>query len=371
MPRQHQITPRKVGDSWRVFVPRDLSGSESDVTRWFPTKSAAHEHCATLMSQRGELGQGFFRLSQPDQALLLRALEAAGSAHGLMDAVTFWREQKPPQIATLKELAIRTVAAKEKSGKTDHYCACLRRSLQLFISGREADLAHGVQAHQIENWINSNARWSQNTKQTYLRDVRTMFSFGVKNGLLSSNPALKVERPSALDVSPAILSAQECERFMRAAPHVDAKLVQYLALCLFGGLRPSEAFRIQRENIREKHIEVFGKKVRARNRRLVTINPTLGAWLDGFPDGDFSPVNLQKRVYAIRAATAIGEQGPARPIVWPQDWMRHTFVSNHYAIHGAKSTANEAGHSETVLFQHYRELVTREEANKFWEILPK
>jgi integrase len=259
-------------------------------------------------------------------------------------------------------LAIRCVAAKEKAGKAEYYCKCLRRSLQLFMRGREDTLAHSIQPHHIEAWVHSDPAWSQFTKSTYLRDVRTMFSYGVKNQLTTMNPAAKVERPSMLDVSPAILKWQECERFMRAVESTEPKLVQLMALCLFAGLRPSEAFRIQPENIKLDHIEVFGKKVRARNRRLVTINPTLRQWLFRYP-GEFSPKNLQRRMRKVRAT--LGE------FRWPQDWMRHTFVSNFFALHGAKATALEAGHSETVLFQHYRELVTREDAERFWRILPK
>jgi hypothetical protein len=51
--------------------------------------------------------------------------------------------------------------------------------------------------------------------------------------------------------------------------------------------------------------------------------------------------------------------------------MRHSYVSYHYAIHGAAATAREAGHSEQVLFQHYRALVTPEDARKFWELRPE
>jgi len=33
-------------------------------------------------------------------------------------------------------------------------------------------------------------------------------------------------------------------------------------------------------------------------------------------------------------------------------------------------TALEAGHTETILFKHYRELVSEEDAKEFWDILP-
>lgn len=370
MPRKSKIEPFRVGERYRVIIPKDITGTDKRQTRWFASKTKALTFCDELENTRGELGSRLLRLGKVEQGRLVEALNAAGGAEAVLDAVRFWKQQKPKEQVTLKELAIRTVAAKETSGKSGHYANCLRRSLQLFTRGREAELAHSVNPSHVEAWINSNPNWSQFTKRTYLRDVTTMFSFGVKNGFVVENPAVKVERPSMVDSAPQILTVEDAERLMRSAERIDSRLVQYLALCLFGGLRPSEAFRIQPENMRDGHVEVYGKKVRARNRRLVTIGETLKAWLDKYP-GDFSPVNLQRRIIAVRKGTAVTDFGPVEPIRWTQDCMRHSFVSYHYAIHGAKATATEAGHSEAVLFQHYRELVRRADADMFWGILPK
>ena len=37
----------------------------------------------------------------------------------------------------------------------------------------------------------------------------------------------------------------------------------------------------------------------------------------------------------------------------------------------AAKTALQAGHTESVLFQHYRKMVRREDAEKFWGIYPR
>ena len=62
----------------------------------------------------------------------------------------------------------------------------------------------------------------------------------------------------------------------------------------------------------------------------------------------------------------------AQNIDWPNNVTRHSFVSYHLAAgENAGKTALEAGHSEQMLFAHYRELVTPEEAKAFWAIVPK
>jgi hypothetical protein len=61
----------------------------------------------------------------------------------------------------------------------------------------------------------------------------------------------------------------------------------------------------------------------------------------------------------------------ASGVPWPQNVTRHSFVSYHLAEHeNAAKTALEAGHSEAILFRHYRALVTPQAAAEFWAIRP-
>lgn len=68
----------------------------------------------------------------------------------------------------------------------------------------------------------------------------------------------------------------------------------------------------------------------------------------------------------VRMVDAAGYKGN-----WPQNVMRHSFVSYHLAQFGdIQTTALEAGHSPDMLFRHYRELVTKDAAAEFWSITP-
>jgi hypothetical protein len=58
-------------------------------------------------------------------------------------------------------------------------------------------------------------------------------------------------------------------------------------------------------------------------------------------------------------------------VAWGHNIARHSFVSYHLAEFGnAGRTALEAGHSEAMLFRHYRALVTPAAAAEFWGIRP-
>jgi len=68
---------------------------------------------------------------------------------------------------------------------------------------------------------------------------------------------------------------------------------------------------------------------------------------------------------------ALARLAAAKGVPWPSNVTRHSFVSYHLAHFGsAAKTALEAGHSEAMLFAHYRELVTPEAAAEFWAIRP-
>jgi hypothetical protein len=57
---------------------------------------------------------------------------------------------------------------------------------------------------------------------------------------------------------------------------------------------------------------------------------------------------------------------------WPNNGLRHSFASYHLAHLGdAARLALELGHTnQELLFRHYRELVTPDQAEKYWSIRP-
>lgn len=60
----------------------------------------------------------------------------------------------------------------------------------------------------------------------------------------------------------------------------------------------------------------------------------------------------------------------ASGVEWPHNVTRHSYVSHAVMLHGAKDVAMRAGHSEDMLFRHYRALVTRQQAEAYFAIRP-
>ena len=58
-------------------------------------------------------------------------------------------------------------------------------------------------------------------------------------------------------------------------------------------------------------------------------------------------------------------------IEWPHNVLRHSFISYRIAkIKNTNEVALEAGNSPDIIFRHYRELATEEQADAWFAIVP-
>lgn len=195
-------------------------------------------------------------------------------------------------------------------------------------------------------------------------DVRTMFNFAVRRGLVGHNPANAVELPAFDPPPPSIHTPGQVTAVLEFARDWDLNLCRCLAVRYFAGLRSSEADRLREDQIKAGHVEVTAANAKTRKRRLVTVQPALRSWLDLGGSLNFGDRSNRWRLFV---AAMTGKTG----VPWPHNVTRHCFVSYHLAEwRNAAETALEAGHTEQMLFAHYREIVTKEAAAQFWKILP-
>jgi hypothetical protein len=112
-------------------------------------------------------------------------------------------------------------------------------------------------------------------------------------------------------------------------------------------------------------IEVRAGQAKTASRRVVPITGNLAAWLE--PIKRTGKVVSSKNLHVDVSALA-----RALKIDWPNNVLRHSFISYRIAIvQSADQVALEAGNSPSIIFKHYRELTTEEQAEKWFGILPK
>jgi hypothetical protein len=195
---------------------------------------------------------------------------------------------------------------------------------------------------------------------------QSLFGFAVRQKYIRDNPTDAVEMPMLDDKSPGIISIADCRAVLDKCQRTDPGLLPFVALLFFTGLRSQEALRLDETNLNPDFVEVTARKSKTRQRRLIEISPQLRAWLDaGFQNGGtLPPTNWRKRWDRVRQSAGVFKG-------WPQNGARHSFVSYHLAsFKSAAETAAIAGHSEHMLFAHYRELVTPADAEAFFGLMP-
>jgi len=223
------------------------------------------------------------------------------------------------------------------------------------------ELVHCVTASLLEKWFQKR-NWKRSTIDGVIAKIGPFFSWLVREGYIEKSPSSVVQRPINDDCAPPkIFSVEEAVKLLRTAFRLDPPYAKYFAIGLFAGIRPNEIDRLTEEGISERYIEITAATAKCRKRRLVNVLPNLKDWLKVSEETPLK--NKRRRKWAIIKAAGIS---------WSQDIMRHSYASYHLAqFESADKTALEMGHRDTqMLFRHYRELVTKEEAQAYWAIEP-
>lgn len=208
-----------------------------------------------------------------------------------------------------------------------------------------------------------------NTKNADRRCISRFFTWCLARPRrwMASNPAREVKVTRTENGAPAILTVEQCEKLLRTAETFqDGKLVPYLAVTMFAGLRPTEAQRLswQQVNLGDAELRLEGNQTKTGKPRVVTIHPTLKAWLSAYQGRPFSTKNHEKQFQVMRGAAGIGK--------WVPDVLRHTAISFYFRQTGSYGlTAEQFGNSEAIIKAHYQGRVSSEDTKRFYAILPK
>jgi integrase len=173
-----------------------------------------------------------------------------------------------------------------------------------------------------------------------------------------------LDKIRAGDVETQIFTPEQFAKILHAAP---PSLIPILAIGGFAGMRKAEMDRLDWNavDLERKMIEVRAGQAKTASRRIIPISDNLLAWLKPLmregkivKDNDF-----HRQITALAGTLKIG---------WPNNVLRHSFISYRIAdVKSADQVALEAGNSPSIIFKHYRELTTEEQANKWFSIIPK
>jgi integrase len=315
---------------------------------------------------------GIRRISQAREHLASLAFEHLGK-HGLEDESILDAVKRYCSIAAPKrKIGLSdAIAAFERDltfgNRSPVYIAQIGRQLARFHRSFADQSLHEIDGDKIRVWLEENCATAAN-RQNRRRELRVFFSWCMKQGLVGENPVDRVPRVSVDRGRPEILSIDQIKSALKHLEGADRAL---FAVMVFTGLRPSEAEGLHWEDIKLDRKFLENKRGFRADNRNVRLSDNLVAWLRPLQrTGLVFPGHTRR--WRDRVQKAIKAEADPLP-EWPQDVLRHCFGSYHLEKHhNASDTAHEMGHrgNPKMLFAHYRELVTPEEAEAFWKISP-
>jgi len=361
---------------WKIDLPASLSPSGKRQRFFFETKQDAinfSDEQRTRLGNFGTVGITGLSPSELEQAAMAFAAIKPYLV-SLNEVVKDWVARRAARDTTVTfavgfDQYQDYIATKKVKGRpvSDSYRSQIKQTFPRFPSLHNLPLTE-IDGKKIAGDM---VTMTPATKNALLRVLSAFFAWcgQTPREWIKTNPAAKVPRESLSAGEVRIYTPKEVKRLLAVAPD---DLKPHFLFGLFAGIRPEELERLQWEhvNVEEKHIEMPAAITKTATRRVVTIDPTLSAWLEwfisrkGIQQGNVTPLkNLRRRLRSTRKAAKVQAI---------QDGARHSYASYWLAINKDEHRLREnLGHrSSDELWDHYNRACTEKEARKFWAIAP-
>jgi len=294
-----------------------------------------------------------------------------GQSSTLMDAVLthlHHRKKSAPSDKKVADLLQEYLTTKEKEQLSPYYLKDLRRKLTRFATSFPCSVA-SIQSGDVKTWISKQGR-GRNAQNLHT-SISSFLSYAREMGHLPANEKHAGEMVKKVKVKPSSIGIYTPKDLVQILAHTPEPLLPSIAIAAFAGLRSAEIFRLDWAEIKmdQGHIEVTTDKAKTASRRLVPILPSIKLWLNQVKkkSGRVSP-DFQHLNNLTRKNAQICIKAGVKP---QRNGFRHSFASYRMATEeSADKVALEMGNSPKKLFSNYRELVTKTQANDWFNVTP-
>jgi integrase len=339
--------------------------------QFFRTKDDAEQKLASIKKKLRKEGEKALLI--PD-ALRIEAIECSELLKplsvSLRDAVSFYIAHHEAAVKSCTVGAAVTEYLKNQALKrrSERHIADLNYRLGVFKEEFGTRSIGTLSVHEVEAWLHGLGQ-APKSLNNFHTAVSALFSFAVKRAYTPANPFDAIDKVRVPAKAPGILSPEQCEKLLNAA---DSKILPLLAIQAFCGVRSAETLRLSWSDIdtTRGHVQVAAEHAKGARRRLVDIPENLKEWLNPYTNRSGklwsrSHMEFYRDLGAARASAGISK--------WPSNGLRHSYASYHLAFHqNAAALALQMGYtSQTMIFSNYREVVTPEEAERYWKISPE
>ena len=283
----------------------------------------------------------------------------------LREAVEFFLRHNRSDVPRLplSEISEQFGASREQSGLSPHYVFLCRKFTRKLAEAFPGLCMSDLTTTALDKWLGS-LKLGATTKNDMRRVLGTCGNWAERHGhlLKGSSPFPGMVRYKEDKAPVSIFTPENIASLLKKA---DATLRPFLALGAFAGLRTAELQRLDWNEIDldRGFITVAANKAKTRRRRLVPISENLKLWL--------TPIRQASGPICVHVCAQHAAKTKCEGFAWAKNGLRHSFISYRLAIlHDTARVALEAGNSPQVIFSHYRELVTPEEAKEWFDVKP-
>ncbi|MBE0542121.1 MAG: tyrosine-type recombinase/integrase [Verrucomicrobia bacterium] len=327
----------------------------------------SNEEASEYLSAKKRLPEGLDLLSVVQTCV--EAVAKVGSLSAVIAAAEEYarRHGNTVQQMTVADAVAECIAEKERNGMSVRYIGDLHSRLGRFADAFKCNLA-SIRGPLIAEWLDG-LKIGLETRANYRRILQTFFSFCQKQKYLPKGwdeleciPVPKINRNESVEI---FLPDELRGLFENAHPDVIPVLV-FGAFC---GMRTSEIARLTWDNVKldRKLVIVTKGKVRSKGRRNVPLCDAAIEWL--LPHAKESGKVWTRNVFAMHKQLAASAK--ASGFAWRNNALRHSFIS--YRVAGTKNipqVAIESGNSVAVIHKHYLEIVSEDEAQRWFNTRP-
>ena len=377
------------GTAYLVTIPSRITGQLRE-RRQFKDRAEAQLWADKTFDGFRKQGHDFFGLS-PQERQEVGAVLPLLRKHGISigEAVRFAVKHLQPEGRTkaVREVVAELLASKaqrhERGDLRARSYADFQQRAEKFASGFEGRIASEVTASEIKQWLNGMENGPRSNRN-YLAVIGEIFKLAAQRRYVAFSPLESLTDIDRKELcggnseakEPSILTPAEAVKLLNAAhEHPELELLGAVTLGLFCGLRTEELKRLDWEQVKvdeESPVVTIGAKIAKKRRiRHIEIPANAVQWLS----------LVTKRTGPITHSNSYNDhQQRFRKLLkfakfkkWEANAMRHSFGSYHYALYGNPlETSRLLGHkaSDQVLFDHYRALATKSQAETYFAVKP-
>jgi hypothetical protein len=179
--------------------------------------------------------------------------------------------------ASIETVIEEFLSIQQGEGKSPVHLKDLRLRLKAFSVTHVERTVASITTREIDAWLSGLAVAPQ-TRVNYRRVVHNLFAFAVARGYATGNPVSKASKPKVTPGEIGVLSVEQTRALLQAC---DPAIIAPVAIGAFAGLRRAEIERLdwRQIDLGRGFIEVSAAKSKTAQRRLVTIEENLRAWL--------------------------------------------------------------------------------------------